>query len=393
MGPGGYWGLTKTTAPDQVALVRTIAYPNALLTTADRNYELKLMRNVIPSQKWGISAGVPSGASVALKNGWLFANGTWNINSIGNVNGGGLDYVLAILTNRNGTEGYGIDTVEGLSQLIVPELARPDPSASAPSADRLDLVRRTTNGSVEYLYWTKTGWSKPVSLGGVTIGSPWLVANAEEVAMFARGSGADEIWWRRSTGDTWGGWAAVPGQTPGWATSSAAAVVNADDSIELFVRGGDGALWTTTWSTGGTWSKWSSLDGALASGPAACEAADGSVTLAIVGTDDETWTGTLQAGGTWSGWTSRGGLVVNGDPAVVCDGAGAELFARDAGALSLWTRTFAGTWTKVGGALGSGPSADLRGGSVDVTVLGPNGVTYVSTRDGSGTWSSWHRIP
>ena len=65
-------------------------------------------------------AGVTPGATVALKNGWLplEATGDWQINSIGWVDGDGRNYLVAVLTKNNATEGYGIATIEGLASLI-----------------------------------------------------------------------------------------------------------------------------------------------------------------------------------------------------------------------------------------------------------------------------------
>jgi len=117
-GPGGFWGLTSTNAPDQVRLVRTVAYPNALLSTASRGHEESFMHAVIPSQKWGVSRGVPAGSMVALKNGWLPRTGGWVINSIGHVRGGSRDYVIAVLTSGNPSMSYGIATVEHVSAMM-----------------------------------------------------------------------------------------------------------------------------------------------------------------------------------------------------------------------------------------------------------------------------------
>ncbi len=112
---GGYWGYSTTTACDQVTLLRLIAYPNALLDQSDRSYELKLMFGVEPGQRWGVSAGVPAGVAVAIKNGWLPVEKTWQINSDGYVHGNGRNYVVSVLTADNPSERYGIDTIEGLS--------------------------------------------------------------------------------------------------------------------------------------------------------------------------------------------------------------------------------------------------------------------------------------
>ena len=89
--------------------------PGGALTSAERDYALSLMENVAADQAWGVSGGVPAGTTVALKNGWLpldAASSDWQINSIGWVSGHGRDYVLAVLTNHNPSETYGIDTID-----------------------------------------------------------------------------------------------------------------------------------------------------------------------------------------------------------------------------------------------------------------------------------------
>jgi hypothetical protein len=120
----GYWGLSTTTAADQVQLLRNVAYPSSVLTTASRSYELGLMAQVEPGQARGVSAGVAAGSTVDLKNGWLpLDSGGWQVNSIGYIDGQGRDYVIAVLTNGNGTEADGINLIQGLSGLIWQELA------------------------------------------------------------------------------------------------------------------------------------------------------------------------------------------------------------------------------------------------------------------------------
>ena len=96
------WGLTKTTALDEVRLVKRFAYPDSLLADAGRRYGLDLMEHVENDQYWGVSAGVAQGTTVALKNGWLpLAGAGWQVNSIGWISGHGRDYVLAVLSDRN----------------------------------------------------------------------------------------------------------------------------------------------------------------------------------------------------------------------------------------------------------------------------------------------------
>jgi len=123
-GTDGEWGLTTTTALDQVRLLESIVSPNNTLSTASRDYELSLMEHIDSGENWGVSFGATAGTSVALKNGWLPLQGwtDWQINSIGWVDGGGRDYLIAVLTQGNSTEDYGINTIQGLSALVWTDL-------------------------------------------------------------------------------------------------------------------------------------------------------------------------------------------------------------------------------------------------------------------------------
>jgi beta-lactamase class A len=115
------WGLTTTTPQDQIVLLRRLVEPGGALTASERQYALSLMENVTQDQQWGVSSGVPAGMTVALKNGWLpldEANDDWQINSVGWVDGGGRDYLLAMLSSGNPSEQYGIDTLNSLGATV-----------------------------------------------------------------------------------------------------------------------------------------------------------------------------------------------------------------------------------------------------------------------------------
>jgi hypothetical protein len=115
------WGLTTTVPTDQIMLLCQLVRPGRLLSGAQRAEVLRLMENVAPAQRWGVSGGVPAHATVALKNGWLPLNpgGTdWQINSVGWISGSGRDYLMAVLTTGNPTEQYGIGTIGGVSAMV-----------------------------------------------------------------------------------------------------------------------------------------------------------------------------------------------------------------------------------------------------------------------------------
>jgi hypothetical protein len=112
------WGLTRTTAADQLEVVKLFAYENDVLTNEGRGVVRDIVNTVVSSQHWGVSAGVNDREHVALKNGWL-PRGTdgWVVNSIGHVSADGREYVIAALSSHNPSQKYGVATVEGLSQL------------------------------------------------------------------------------------------------------------------------------------------------------------------------------------------------------------------------------------------------------------------------------------
>ena len=117
------WGLTSTQPGDQLALLKQLVVPgpHPLLSDTERSYALSLMEHVTPGQRWGVSAGIPSGVTVALKNGWLPlspSGADWQVNSIGWVSGQGRDYLVAVLTRGSPTEQYGVNTINALSSVI-----------------------------------------------------------------------------------------------------------------------------------------------------------------------------------------------------------------------------------------------------------------------------------
>ncbi|MFD9431798.1 serine hydrolase [Streptomyces sp. NPDC060002] len=136
------WGLTQTTAADQLILLQQVFGDDSELSEASRTYLRGLMGQIAVDQRWGVSAAA-DGSSWALKNGWLARSttGLWDINSIGRVTVDGHDCLVAVLSNGNATQTAGISLVEQVAQAAVSTLRDGDASASAsastsPSASR-----------------------------------------------------------------------------------------------------------------------------------------------------------------------------------------------------------------------------------------------------------------
>lgn len=84
-----------------------------------RAYATNLMTHVTGFEDWGVSSHAPSGSTVALKNGWLPVPGIgWEINSVGWVQKTNGDIAIAVLSNHNPSEAYGIQSVQHLVGLV-----------------------------------------------------------------------------------------------------------------------------------------------------------------------------------------------------------------------------------------------------------------------------------
>jgi len=134
LGPGGVWGLTQITAPDEILLLRLLLNPNAVLSPNSRGHALRLMAQVIPSQRWGVPAGAPTSLTAHVKNGWLpRATHGWRIHSIGCFTGRGGGYSIVVLTQDNPSMTYGITTVEAIARVINRDL-NPGARARVPAS-------------------------------------------------------------------------------------------------------------------------------------------------------------------------------------------------------------------------------------------------------------------
>lgn len=113
------WGLTSTTAEDQVRFVHELLQ-GGVLDPSGRALAWWQLGHIREDQRWGVPKGVPADWQVGHKNG--FFNSTccgWRVNSVGYVadpDGGG--YSIAILSDNWGSLEEGIPTVEAVAARV-----------------------------------------------------------------------------------------------------------------------------------------------------------------------------------------------------------------------------------------------------------------------------------
>ncbi|WP_406433831.1 class A beta-lactamase-related serine hydrolase [Streptomyces sp. NBC_00631] len=131
-GDGPLWGLTQTTAADQLTLLQQVFGDDSKLSAASQAYVQGLMKTVESDQRWGVSAAA-DGSQYALKNGWLARSttGLWDVNSIGRVTVGGTDYLVAVLSKGTVSQAKGISVVEAAAKAALGSFTEGDSSASA----------------------------------------------------------------------------------------------------------------------------------------------------------------------------------------------------------------------------------------------------------------------
>ena len=115
------WGMTQTTALDQLTVLDLALYEGTL-DAEQVEYARSLMGDLADSQQWGVSAAAHDDETVWMKNGWDTRDamgGEWVVNSIGVIAGDTEAPIrLAILTGGSASDAEGIERVEALAEIV-----------------------------------------------------------------------------------------------------------------------------------------------------------------------------------------------------------------------------------------------------------------------------------
>jgi len=133
------YGITRARASDltRSSLATLNLEVDSPLTVQSREVAREILAGVHPSQRWGVSAGLPEDHTVWLKNGFFpctscapFAGVyTWRVSSTGYVERPDeTGWAITVLTDGAQTQQQGVDAVEEIAKVIAEELAEGPPS-------------------------------------------------------------------------------------------------------------------------------------------------------------------------------------------------------------------------------------------------------------------------
>ncbi|TFD45172.1 hypothetical protein E3T55_19315 [Cryobacterium frigoriphilum] len=197
---------------------------------------------------------------------------------------------------------------------------------------------------------------------------------------------------------TWNSWFSHGAPTAGF--TGGPSIVSRNNAVcNIYVRGGDNALWQKAFFNG-AWHPWGRHnDGAvLASEPALGSMGPNHEHIFVRGTDGAVWSKAWNGAGGWSGWFSHAAPVagLTGGPAIVSrNNTVCNIYVRG-GDNALWQRAFFnGSWHpwgrhNDGAVLASEPALGSMGANHEhVFVRGTDGAVWSKAWNGAGGWSGW----
>jgi hypothetical protein len=104
------WGETQITARDQTRFFLGI---DGFVAARHRAYAMRLLRSVIPSQRWGVGELAPAGWRLYFKGGWGYGTGLED-HQVALLVRGCARVSIAVLTMRDGSHPYGKQTLKGI---------------------------------------------------------------------------------------------------------------------------------------------------------------------------------------------------------------------------------------------------------------------------------------
>jgi hypothetical protein len=267
-----------------------------------------------------------------------------------------------------------------------------NPATASRGGGDLWVFARAANGEILERHRTDGGgftdWS---SLGGDTTSGPAAVGYGSTVLVFVRGTDGATYQKTYSNG-SWSGWSSLGG----YSTSAPAAEVRRgpEGYVDVAIKGGDNAIYFTTYVPGTGWSPWGSLGGNLTSAPALNSQSAGIVNVWARGTDgslfQQAWNGSA-----WVGWGSLSGGIIGAPAAVSRAENVVNVYVRGGG-----NATYSRSWTAASGWY---PWALLDAAPIESALAaGGDGAGHewvvarrsggVAIKEWTGAWGDWNSL-
>ena len=111
-----FWGGSGVSAADQAAFVGRLT---RFVPKRHEDFALRLLRNVIPGQRWGVAEVKPKGWKLGFKGGWYMAPEGWRVNQVATLDRGRRSFALAVLSDENPSFQYGRETIAGVAKRLM----------------------------------------------------------------------------------------------------------------------------------------------------------------------------------------------------------------------------------------------------------------------------------
>ena len=114
------WGLSTDSSRDQARLMYHL---ERYIPKRHRNYAHRLLRGIVPSQRWGVGQVKLGHWKLFFKGGWGSGSGAVD-HQVALIKSHGERISLAILTENDGSHDYGKQTLEGVAKRLLRGLRR-----------------------------------------------------------------------------------------------------------------------------------------------------------------------------------------------------------------------------------------------------------------------------
>ena len=114
------WGMSTVDAGEQT---RFFLHLDRHVPRRHRGYALRLLRTIVPGQRWGIGRVAPRGWTLHFKGGWGSGSGAVD-HQVALLRRGDLRVSVAIMTTSNGSHAAGKRTLRGVARRLLRGLGR-----------------------------------------------------------------------------------------------------------------------------------------------------------------------------------------------------------------------------------------------------------------------------